>query len=177
MLLYEGDSGEYFYFLANGNLQSYITKPDATQIVLREITSPSFFLESDILEDIPFHSSIKAISSSLVLMIQKKELEYLIEENLALSRIVLKSMKEDILSLKEMIYKNMVLKTPQRVAAEIIDNPKLLQYKNKFDISHALNMAPGTLSRVLKEFKSEEILDNKSYVIDQNKLIEKMAEQ
>ncbi len=176
IVLYEGDKSDYFYFLANGNLQSYITKPDGTQIVLRDISSPSFVLESDIIEDTPFRSSIKSISSSLVVIIQKNEFQILMEQNVALSNIVLSSMKEDILSLKEMIYKNMVLNTSQRVAAEILENPKLLQYKNKFDISNDLNMAPGTLSRVLKSFKEEKILDRKSYLIDKEKLIGKLLE-
>lgn len=170
ILFYEDDTIEHFYFLLHGSVKQYSYKSNGNQIIYNQFSAPSLISILDSLKNIKFIETTELISDSIVIFIEKTKFLEIIKEDPILSFEIMQLLVSNIDSLKNMIYKNIVLETFERTALELYENPNLLQYKMKGDVANELNMASATLSRTLKTFKDLEIINERFEVIDNKKL-------
>jgi len=78
---------------------------------------------------------------------------------------------QKIKNLEQVISTHLVLDARDRIAKFIYDNPEDFFKIKNIEIAKILNVTPETLSRILRKFKNENIIDMKSKSVDRKRLI------
>ncbi|MCW8838182.1 MAG: Crp/Fnr family transcriptional regulator [Thiovulaceae bacterium] len=172
LLFYEGDDSKYLYLLTKGIVKLYKTSSQHKEIVLKYFNSDELIGEVANFEHIPYPATAKAHTDVEYLKIDFDKLKDVILASPILSLRMLTSLIYKIKNLENIISTNLVLDSKERIAKYLYSHPEDFFETKNIIIAEMLGVSPETLSRILKFFKDEEIIDVKSKKIDKERLEE-----
>ena len=171
ILFYEGENPEYFYLLIEGFVKFYKTDQKGNEIVIHFFTKPMFIAEMPSFENIPFPATAKAMREDTeFLLIDRMKFLELLHIDRKFSYYIIKSLMYKVRNLEQVINRNLIYDAMTKVCSFIKENPIDIAYTKHKEIAIILNMAPETLSRVLKKLKTLNIIDKECRLINSDKL-------
>ena len=167
ILFYEGDEANSFYILIEGNLKLYKIGSSGNEIIMHEFSKPTLLAEMATFQNSTFPATAVSTSKVTKVAILEKEIFIsLLQNNGTLSFHIIGSLITKMKSLEQTIHKNLVYDSTQRLCMLLKENPKILINKKHSQVATTLNMAPETLSRIIKKVKERGYLDKDYLVID-----------
>lgn len=170
VLFYEGDESDSLYVLVKGIVKLYKTASNGKELVLKYFQENELIAEAASYEQIPYPATARAFTDVEILKIDFKKLKEVMLSSPELSFNMQISLIKKIKNLENIISTNMVLDTKEKVAKYICDNAEDFFKTKNIHIAQILNITPETLSRTLKVFKSEGLIDQKNKTIDTQNL-------
>ena len=172
IVFYEGDDTKYLYLLASGIIKLYKTSSNHKEIVLKYFHENELIGEVANFEHIPYPATAKAYTDVEIIKIDFDKLKEIIYSSPELSFIIQTSLIKKIKNLETIISTNLVLDSKERVAKYIYNHSKDFFTTKNILIAEILSVSPETLSRILKFFKDQDIIDVKAKTINRDALIE-----
>ncbi|XPV68078.1 MAG: Crp/Fnr family transcriptional regulator [Halarcobacter sp.] len=166
ILFYEGDESKYLYILLEGEVKLYKVMSQDRELVLKHFYKNEFIAEVANFEGIDYPATAQAITDIKVLRIEFASFKEQVLNNPKLSFMIMKSLIKKIRNLENVVSTNLILDTKQRVANYIYKNSDDFFNTKNIKIAQVLNMTPETLSRVLRIFKDEGIINMKNKTIN-----------
>ncbi len=166
ILFYEGDESKYLYILLKGKIKLYKVMAQDRELVLKFFHENEFIAEVANFEEINYPATAQAATDIEVLRIDFASFKTQIYHNPKLSFMIMKSLIKKIRNLENVLSMNLVLDSKQRVARYIYNNLDNFFVTKNVKIAELLNITPETLSRILRVFKDEKIIDTKNKTID-----------
>ncbi len=171
VLFYEGENPQFFYVLLDGFVKFYKTDLKGNEIVIHFFTRPMFLAEMPSFENIPFPATAIAMrDESCFLLIEREKFLELLNSDPKFCIYLIKSLSQKVRSLEQVINRNLIYDAMTKVCSFIKENPRDVANTKHKDIAIILNMAPETLSRILKKLKNLNIIDKRGVLLDSEKL-------
>ncbi len=170
IIFFEGEMPHYFYLLLSGFVKVYKTDHKCNEIVLHNFAPTIFIAEMASIENFKFPASSVALSDCEIAIIKRNEFIEILKTNPEISFLLTKSLTRKIKALEELLNRSLIFNATTTIASYIYHNEELFKTKKNKLIASELNIAPETLSRVLKKLKDLKILDKESNIINRNKL-------
>lgn len=170
ILFFEGDESKYLYILVSGIIKLYKTSSTNKKIVLKYFHSQELIAEVANFEHIPYPATACAFTDIEYLKIDFEKLKEHIYSNPELFFKIQLSLIKKIKNLEHVISFDLVLDSKQRVAKYIYQNENEFFNQKNIEIAEILNMTPETLSRILKSFKDDKLINIKEKKLDKEKL-------
>lgn len=172
IVFYEGDEPKYLYLLVKGVIKLYKTSSSHKEIVLKYFHENELIGEVANFENIPYPATAKAYSDVEFLKVDFEKLKEVIFLNPSLAFNIQTSLIKKIKNLENIISTNLVLDSKERVAKYIYNHCDDFFETKNIEIAEVLGVSPETLSRILKFFKDNGIINIKKKYIDKDALIE-----
>jgi CRP/FNR family transcriptional regulator len=157
--------------LVLGIVKLFKTSSSNKKIVLKYFHPGELIGEVANFEQMPYPATAQSFTSVKFLKIDFEKLQNIINLNPTLSLKIQASLIKKIKNLERVISSDLVLDAKQRVAKYIYDNPVDFFIQKNTEIAEILNITPETLSRILKAFKQNNIIDIKAKTFDKEQLI------
>lgn len=170
ILFYEGDRTENLFFLRQGIIKLYKTSSNDKEIILKYFHSNEFIAEVANFEEIPYPATAQAFTECEVLKINFEKLKEIIFKDSKLSYIIQASIIKKIRNLENLISMHVVLDSKERLAKYLCEHTQSFFNTKNIIVAEILNMSPETLSRMLKFFRDEKLIDIKNKTVDKDKL-------
>jgi len=170
IIFYEGDSSKYLYCLASGIVKLYKMTSSDKEIILKYFHSHELIAEVANFENIPYPATSVAYTDVELIKIDFEKFKELVYTNPELSFQIQSSLIQKIKNLEQVISSHLVLDAKDRIAKFIYDNPEEFFSIKNIEIAKILNVTPETLSRILRTFKNENLIDVKNKTIDKERL-------
>jgi len=171
ILFYEKEQAKSFYILLEGALKLYKMRSKSQEVILHHFFTPSLIAEVATLEDMRFPATCVSIQNrSLVLVLEKEKFKNIIMNNPYFSLHIVKSLSQKIKTLESTINRNLVFDAITKVCSLLKEEPNIFLKHKNIQIASLLNMAPETLSRILKKLKTMKIVDKNNQLVNQEKL-------
>ncbi|RAZ48725.1 Crp/Fnr family transcriptional regulator [Campylobacter hyointestinalis subsp. lawsonii] len=174
-LFMEGEEAKWFNVLLKGTIKIYKTTPKGKEIFLHTITPISLVAELVNFENIPYPASGIFLSDSEVLRINYHKFETEFLQNPKICFKLLKSMASKLRIMNNVLQNELTLKSDAKVAKFIVENHELFSTLKHVQIASILNITPETFSRIIAQFKQQNLIkfDNNLNLIfkDNEKLI------
>ena len=171
IIFYEGDDSKYLHLLTLGIVKLFKTSSHSKKIVLKYFHPNELIGEVANFEHMPYPATAQAFTNVEFLKIDFEKLKDIIYSNPELSFKIQTSLIKKIKNLEHIIATDLVLDAKERVAKYIHDNPEEFFIKKNIEIAEILNITPETLSRILKSFKKDNLIDLPTKTINKEKLI------
>ena len=162
ILFYEGDESKYLYLLVTGIVKLYKTSSTNRKIILKYFHAQELIAEVANFEEIPYPATAEAYTDIQYLKIDFQKLKKYIFLNPELSFKIQTSLIKKIKNLEHVISCDLVLDAKERVAKYICENKNNFFKQKNIEIAEILNITPETLSRILKYFRQNGLIDIKS---------------
>jgi len=172
IVFYEGDEPKYLYLLVKGVIKLYKTSSSHKEIVLKYFHENELIGEVANFENIPYPATAKAYSDVEFLKVDFEKLKEVIFLNPSLAFNIQTSLIKKIKNLENIISTNLVLDSKERVAKYIYNHCDDFFETKNIEIAEVLGVSPETLSRILKFFKDNGIINIKKKYIDKETLSE-----
>lgn len=170
ILFYEGDESKNMYILLKGIIKLYKVASNDKELVLKYFHENELIAEVANFEEIDYPATAQAFSDIEVLKIDFKSLKEEILVNPVLGYTIMKSLINKVRNLENLVSMHLVLDSKERVAKYIHDNTDDFFNTKNVLIAEILNITPETLSRILRVFKNEGIVDSKAKTVDKDGL-------
>ncbi|ABB44590.1 putative transcriptional regulator, Crp/Fnr family [Sulfurimonas denitrificans DSM 1251] len=170
IVFYEGDEPKYLYLLVKGVIKLYKTSSSHKEIVLKYFHENELIGEVANFENIPYPATAKAYSDVEFLKVDFEKLKEVIFLNPSLAFNIQTSLIKKIKNLENIISTNLVLDSKERVAKYIYSHSDDFFETKNIEIAEILGVSPETLSRILKFFKDNGIINIKKKYIDKETL-------
>ena len=171
IVFYEGDNPKYLYLLTKGVIKLYKTSSNHKEIVLKYFHNNELIGEVANFEGIPYPATAKAYSDVEVLKINFEKLKDIIFSNPNMAFNIQTSLIRKIKILENIISTNLVLDSKERVAKYIYNHADDFFQTKNVEIAEVLGVSPETLSRILKFFKDNDVINIKDKYINKNLLM------
>lgn len=171
IIFYEGDESKFLYLLVKGVIKLYKTSSNHKEIVLKYFHGNELIGEVANFEDIPYPATAKAYSDVEILKIDFERLKEIIFSNPNMAFNIQTSLIKKIKNLENIISTNLVLDSKERVAKYIYNHTDDFFDTKNIEIAEVLGVSPETLSRILKFFKDNNIINLKTRYIDKEELV------
>lgn len=172
IVFYEGDEPKFLYLLVKGVIKLYKTSSSHKEVVLKYFHGNELIGEVANFEGIPYPATAKAYSDVEILKIDFEKLKEIIFSNPNMAFNIQTSLIKKIKNLESIISTNLVLDSKERVAKYIYDHSDDFFETKNIEIAEILGVSPETLSRILKFFKDNEIINVKNRYINRDSLAE-----
>jgi CRP-like cAMP-binding protein len=172
IVFYEGDEPRFLYLLVKGVIKLYKTSSSHKEVVLKYFHGNELIGEVANFEGIAYPATAKAYSDVEVLKIDFEKLKEIIFSNPNMAFNIQTSLIKKIKNLENIISTNLVLDSKERVAKYIYDHSDDFFETKNIEIAEVLGVSPETLSRILKFFKDNEIINVKNRYINKDALVE-----
>ena len=172
IVFYEGDEPRFLYLLVKGVIKLYKTSSSHKEVVLKYFHGNELIGEVANFEGIAYPATAKAYSDVEVLKIDFEKLKEIIFSNPNMAFNIQTSLIKKIKNLENIISTNLVLDSKERVAKYIYDHTDDFFETKNIEIAEILGVSPETLSRILKFFKDNEIINVKNRYINKSALVE-----
>jgi len=173
IIFYEGDSSEYLYCLVAGIVKLYKTSSSNKEIILKYFHSQELIAEVASFENIPYPATSIAYTDVELLKIDFSRFKELVYAHPELSIQIQSSLIKKIKNLEQVISTHLVLDAKERISKFIYENTDEFFTIKNVEIAKILNLTPETLSRILRVFKNEKLIDVKNKTIDRKRFIER----
>ena len=170
VLFYEGDEPKYLFLLKKGIVKLYKTSSNDKEILLKYFHSNELIAEVANFEGIPYPATAQAFTDLEVLRIDFNKLKDVIYSDPKLSFIIQTSLIKKIRNLENLVSLHIVLDSKERVAKYLYEHTEDFFNTKNVIIAEILNISPETLSRMLKVFKNDGLIDSKNAVVDKEGL-------
>ncbi len=170
ILFYEDDESKYLYVLTKGIVKLYKTSSNDKEIVMKYFHQNEFIAEVANFEHIPYPATAQCFSDVEVLRIDFEKLKDIILTDPKLSFIIQSSLIKKIRNLEQLVSMHVVLDSKERIAKYLCDHTEDFFETKNIIVAEILNISPETLSRILRVFKDEQLIDSKNKTINKNKL-------
>jgi len=170
ILFYEGDDSKYLHLLNKGIIKLYKTTSNNKEIILKYFHDNELIGELANFEKIPFPATAVAYSNVTVTKVDFDQLKDIIYSNPDLSFKIQLSLIKKIKNLENIISTHVVLDSKERVAKYICENEEDFFTTKNIIIAEVLNITPETLSRILRTFKDEELVNMDDKTVDKSRL-------
>lgn len=158
ILFFEGDKPKYLHILLTGNVEVYKTDKVGNKTIIHHFKGESMIAEMANFYNLPFPATASFINFGTVLKIDYLTFEESFLKNSNVSFEFIKSLTKKIKLLENFIFQNVMLDATGRVARFLLDNENI-NYK-KSEIANILNITPVSLSRILTNLNSKNIIKN-----------------
>lgn len=172
LIFYEGDNSDHLYLLTKGIIKLFKTASNHKEIVLKYFQGHELIGEVANFENIPYPATAKAHSDAEYLKIDFEKFKKVLIEKPKLLFQIQTSLIKKIKNLEHIIATNLVLDSKERVAKYLHSHADDFFETKNIIIAEMLGVSPETLSRILKFFKDNDIIDIKSKKIDKERLEE-----
>lgn len=170
VLFYEGDQSKNMYLLTKGIIKLYKVTSHDKEVVLKYFHSNEVIAEVANFENMNYPATAQAFTDIEVLKIDFEKLKEIISENSSLSYKIMISLVKKIKNLENIISMHIVLDSQERVAKYIYDHTEDFFNTKNIIIAEILNISPETLSRILRTFKNEEIINTRTKDVNKEAL-------
>ena len=170
ILFYEGDEPDYLHIVISGIIKLYKITANDKELILKYFHDKEMIAEVACFEGIPYPATAEAFNECQVLKIDFKKFKKVMIENPEISFKVQTSLIKKVKNLENLVSTHLILDTKQKVAKYIYNNADTFFTTKNVHIAQILNITPETLSRVLKVFKDEGIINVQSKTIDKEEL-------
>jgi len=171
ILFYEGEKPQYFYLLLEGFVKFYKTDLKGNEVIMHFFSTPTFIAEMPSFENIPFPATAVVMrEESEFLLIEREKFLELLANDTRFTFYIVKSLTHKVRTLEQVINRNLIYDAMTKVCAFIKENPSEVVNSKHKEIATILNMAPETLSRILKRLKTLNIIDKEYRLLDSDKL-------
>ena len=170
ILFYEGEDSKCLYLLIKGIVKFYKTSSNNKEIIIKYYHSNEFIAEVSNLEHLPYPATGKSFTDIEVLKIDFGNLKHLLYSDANLALVIQTSLIKKIRNLENLILFDVVLTADERIAKYICDNTKEFFNTKRIIIAEILNITPETLSRRLKLFENDGLINYQKKSIDKEKL-------
>ncbi len=173
IVFYEGDKSEYIYLLHSGIVKLYKTSSHDKEVILKYFHQNELIAEVANFEQIPYPATAKAFTDIEVLKINFDKFKSYIYSNPDLAFAIQSSLIKKIKNLENLISTHLILDSHERVAQYIYNHTDNFFQTKNIEIASILNITPETLSRILRIFKKDNLIDMKTKTIDKENLLNK----
>ena len=170
ILFYEGDEAEYLYILTKGIVKLYKTASNDKEIIMKYFHSNELIAEVANFEEIPYPATAQCFMESEVLRIDFAKLKEIIYADPKLSFIIQTSLIKKIRNLEKLVSLHVVLDSKERIAKYLCEHTEDFFNTKNIMVAEILNISPETLSRMLRVFKNDGLIDSKAKTVDKEKL-------
>lgn len=170
ILFYEGDKSKFLYILTKGIIKLYKTSSNDKEIILKYFHSNELIAEVANFEDIPYPATAQSFGETELLKIDFEKLKEIIYTDPKLAFVIQTSLIKKIRNLEKLVSLHVVLDSKERIAKYICDHTEDFFNTKNILIAEILNISPETLSRMLRVFKDEGLIDSKNKTIDKEGL-------
>jgi len=170
IIFYEGDSSKYLYCLVSGIVKLYKVSSSNKEIILKYFHSHELIAEVANFENIAYPATSSAYTDVELFKIDFVEFKKIVYNNPELSFQIQSSLIQKIKNLEQVISTHLILSAKDRVAKFICENTEEFFTIKNIEIAKILNVTPETLSRILRTFKNEKLIDVKNKTIDKEGL-------
>ena len=158
IVFYEGDESDHIYVLLEGTVKLYKTSPKGTQIQINRFDAPAVIGEYACFEQVPFPATCEFLTDGKMAKVPTSFIfNSLHEESFALEMI--KSLTSKVMILSSLVHKETIYSSEAKVAKILIENVEIFQKLKHNEIASILNITPETLSRILKKFKKNYLIE------------------
>lgn len=170
ILFYEGDESKYLYLLGSGIIKLYKTASNDKEIVMKYFHSNELIAEVANFEEIPYPATAQAFSPCEVLKIDFVKLKDIIFQDPKLSFMIQTSLIKKIRNLEKLVSLHVVLDSKERIAKYLCEHTEDFFNTKNIMVAEILNISPETLSRMLRVFKDDGLIDSKAKTVDKERL-------
>lgn len=170
ILFYEGDESSNLYVLTKGIVKLYKTASNDKEIVMKYFHQNEFIAEVANFDNIPYPATAQCFTDTEVLRIDFEKLKELMFKDPELSFVIQTSLIKKIRNLEKLVSLHVVLDSKERIAKYLCDHTDDFFNTKNIIVAEILNISPETLSRILRVFKNEGLVDSKAKTIDRIKL-------
>lgn len=160
-LFFEGEKPKYLQILLNGIIKIYKTTQNGSEIIINHFYPTTMIAEMPCFEHMHYPATAVCETDAEILLIDYDIFEKEFLNDPAVSFNIIKSLSKKIKNLDETFTRTITMNALQKCARFIYENEKLFCDLKQKKIAQILNITPETLSRTIKKFKNEEILDYK----------------
>ncbi len=170
ILFYEGDESKDIFLLTKGIIKLYKVTSNDKEVILKYFYQNETIAEVANFENIDYPATAQAFTDIEVLKIDFKSLKDIILTQPELSYKIMTSLIKKIRNLENIVSMHIVLDSHERVAKYIHDHPEDFFSTKNIVIAEILNISPETLSRILRTFKNDKIIDIAKKEVDKEAL-------
>ena len=170
ILFYEGEESEYLYLLTKGIVKLYKTSSNDKEIILKYFHANELIAEVANFEHIPYPATAQSFTDTEVLRINFASLKDIIYSDPKLSFLIQTSLIKKIRNLEYLVSLHVVLDSKERIAKYLCDHTEEFFNTKNIIVAEILNISPETLSRMLRVFKNDGLIDNKNKTVDKERL-------
>ena len=170
IIFYEGDESRYLYILAKGIVKLYKTASNDKEIIMKYFHSNELIAEVANFEEIPYPATAQCFSESEVLRVDFVKLKEVIYQDPELSFMIQTSLIKKIRNLEKLVSLHVVLDSKERIAKYLCEHTEDFFNTKNIMVAKILNISPETLSRMLRVFKNDGLIDAKAKTVDKEKL-------
>ncbi len=169
-LFLEGETSDRLNILVNGILKVYKCDKAGNEIVLNLFYPTTLVAEIACLEHMAYPATAVFETDGKVISIDYRafEREFLMNPEISLS--IIKSLAHKIKALDKVITHNLTMDSTARVAKFIYENDELFMKLKQNKVAALLNIAPETMSRTMRKFKENNIVNLKDGLMDREQL-------
>ena len=170
IIFYEGDESKYLYILTKGIVKLYKTASNDKEIVMKYFHSNELIAEVANFDEIPYPATAQCFTESDVLRIDFTKLKEIIYEDPKLAFMIQTSLIKKIRNLEKLVSLHVVLDSKERIAKYLCEHTDDFFNTKNIMVAEILNISPETLSRMLRVFKNDGLIDSKAKTVDKEKL-------
>jgi len=158
IVFYEGDKSDHIFVLLEGTVKLYKTSPKGSQIQINRFDAPAVIGEYACFEQVPFPATCEFLTDGKIAKVPTSYVfESLHEESFALEMI--KSLTSKVMILSSLVHKETIYSSEAKVAKILLENAELFHKLKHNEVASILNITPETLSRILKKFKNNGLIE------------------
>lgn len=168
----EGQKANSFYYVIDGAMKLYKLSSDGAEVILHFQREKELVAEAIIFEFDTYPAFCEAIEASRIIEIRKDDFLNFLNESQDVVFEIMKAYSRRLRQLLLIIEDFSLHNVKTRLANFLLNNSTLVGGElicklniSKKDLSSRLGTIPETLSRTLKFFKSEKIIEEKSDLI------------
>ena len=157
IVFYEGDQSNHIFVVLEGTVKLYKTSPKGTQIQINRFEAPAVLGEYACFECVPFPATCEFVSEGKIAMIPRS---FIINKlgDADFSLQMIKSLTAKIMVLSSLIHKETIYSSEAKVAKLLVENFEIFHKLKHNEIASILNITPETLSRILKKFRTQNLI-------------------
>ncbi len=170
IIFYEGDTSRYLYLVLEGKVKLYKALANNNELILKYFSKNESIADVAVLDGFDYPATAETMSEVRLLKIDYYNLEELFLKNSNILLQINKSLVKKIKNLESMLSRYLVLDAKSRVVEYILENPDDFFTLKQHEVASLLNIKPETLSRMIKPFKEDGIIDMKNKKINTSRL-------
>ena len=170
ILFYEGEEPKYLYLLKKGIVKLYKTSSNDKEIILKYFHANELIAEVANFEQIPYPATAQSFTDTEVLRMDFASLKDILYSDPDLSFLIQRSLINKIRNLENIVSLHVVLDSKERIAKYLCDHTEEFFGTKNIIVAEILNISPETLSRMLRVFKDDGLIDNKNKTVDKDRL-------
>lgn len=168
VIYYEGDAIAGIYLVVRGKVKTFKLTPDGRELMVGIYTDDQYFGIPSLLLNEPHAETAEAMEDTTICMLPKELMEELLGKYPDLGRQFIKILSNNLLDREQQLLQLAYFSVRKRLAEVLIRLHKQEQSQDPLNIKVSRDnlaalagMATETVSRILSDFKSENIIERK----------------